>query len=223
MITDWSLVIGPMQALILALFGLAAWRIQLIAQRRFTVAEDAIVAFSLARSALESARNGLSFAGEGATLKAKDGDSEQTTERKRTFYVPIERLERQQARFAELERVMLLARHHLGEDAYEAFETLIRARNAVMISAGALIRRVGEEQGEWGRSEAGLKFYREREEDIWEIANPDGKLNKDIATATSTLRAICDREARATAALWPFRTGRRSKRAGKPMASNSQQ
>lgn len=100
---------------------------------------------------------------------------------------------------------MLLARHHLGEDAYAAFAALIKARNTVMISAGALIRRVGEEDREWSRSDAGSKFYREREEDIWEILNPDGEVNREIRTAEQKLKALCDREARATAALWPFR------------------
>jgi hypothetical protein len=202
---DWFVFIAPIQAIILAVFGLAAWRIQLIAQRRFAVAEEAIIAFSMAKNALEYARNGFSFEGEGETMPADPLDSENATKRKRTFFVPIERLNKAQDRFAEVERIMLLARHHLGEPAFESFRDLLHVRNQVVNSAGALIRRV-DQDGEWGRSDDGRKFYRAREEDIWDQVNPDGELNAKIKKAERMLKDLCDRQARVTAALWPFRS-----------------
>jgi hypothetical protein len=182
--------------------GVAFWRLQIIGQRRFTVAEEAVVAFTMARYALDWARNGASFEGEGTTRPKDEYESEETTRLLNGYFTATERLRASEQRFADLEKISLLARHHLGEDAYNAFNTLSRARNRVIISAGMLIRTHRENDG---MNESTRKLRERWEDDIWGAQLDDSRLTIEVKEAEAILRAICDREARMTAAFWPFR------------------
>ncbi|MGE0046380.1 MAG: hypothetical protein AB7J28_08990 [Hyphomonadaceae bacterium] len=195
-------IVGAVTAVLLAAFGLLAWRLQLISQRRFAVAEDAIVSFMLARHTLDYARNGASYEGEGSTRSQIEGESESERSIRDAYFTPVERINKDHDRFVKLEGIMLLARHHLGEDAYRAFETLIRAKNRVSFSASFLIKNVGRNV-EW--TDEAAKRHQKWEADIWATNDDDDTLSRELDVAERALRAKCDREAKVTAALWPFR------------------
>lgn len=209
---DWSITIGAIQAVILAFLGFAFWRIQLIAQRRFAVAEEAIVAFMMASFALAWARNGASFEGEGVTRPRQENETEDERRQLDGYYTAIERLRASEQRFADLERISLLAHHHLGDDAYKAFETLGRARHKVTLSAGMLIRLA---RSSGAVSESTRALLERCEDDIWGGQLPQSRLTQEVADAEKTIRAICDREAQMTAAIWPFRFSSRRGQVGR--------
>ena len=203
---DWGLTV----TVALALLGVAFWRLQIIGQRRFAVAEECIVSFMLAKYALDYARNGASFEGEGAT---RTRDADESPDEQRTldsYYTPVERLRGADQRFVDLEKPALLARHHLGDAAFEAFETLRRARHRVFVSAGTLIRLHRQYARHGLATEDTQKLMRRCEDVIWNGQIADDPLTKEVEAATATLRAICDREAAITAAFWPFRAKTRS-------------
>ena len=177
---------------------------QLVAQRRFSVAEEAIVAVAMASYALDWARNGGSYEGEGSTRTPTERESEEVKKIRDSYFTAVERLRTSEQRFADLEKIALLARHHLGETAYESFNTLLRARNRVMISAGMLIKTTRNPDIP---IPASLQENRQRwEDDVWGGGDPSSPLTIKVQEAETALREICDREARMTAAIWPFRT-----------------
>lgn len=199
---DWTLVVS----VLLALLGVAFWRLQMIGQRRFAVAEEAIVCFMLAKYALDDARNGASFDGEGATRTRGEDESPDDQRTLDGYYTPIERLRRYDQRFVDLEKPSLMARHHLGDAAFAAFDTLRRARHRVIVSASMLIKLHKQYVRHRIANEDTLKLMRRMEDDIWNAHIADDPLTVEVEKATAALRAICDREAATTAAFWPFRS-----------------
>ena len=206
---ELSILVAPLQAIVLAVFALAAWRIQLVAQRRFNVAEESILAFSLAKNALDHARNGLAWQGEGVSREQEPNEPPPLTKSRNMYYAPIERLNAAHPKFAEMERVMLLARHHLGEPAFDAFAALLECRHKVIVSAAHLIRFAG--QDDWNASDEGRKLNERFRADVGMLPDENNELTQKIRSAESTLRDMCEREAKATAALWPFRYRAQSK------------
>jgi hypothetical protein len=56
-----------------------------------------------------------------------------------------------------------------------------------------------------GMNESTRKLRERWEDDIWGAQLDDSRLTIEVKEAEAILRAICDREARMTAAFWPFR------------------
>ena len=85
--------------------GLAIWRFQLIGKRRFDVAEDALVTFSLAKDAFDHVRGVGGYSGEGQTRERTEGETFEQKRHRDSCHVPIERLKSYSDLFSTLRKI----------------------------------------------------------------------------------------------------------------------
>jgi hypothetical protein len=122
-----------------AIAGLRAWKRQIIGKRRIEVAEEALLAAYKARNAMSYVRNPASFGGEGATRPRREGEDQGIAMARDAEFAPLERLQKANADFAELEKTRLLCEVHFGPEAAEPFNAILESRNAVWIAASTLV------------------------------------------------------------------------------------
>ena len=187
--------LSPFLTVGLAIFGLYVWRLQLIAKRRFEVAEECLVASYRALNAISSVRSPFGFSGEGKTRERRPEETPEEQQRLDRAYVPIERLERYTDQFASLEKAHVLAEVFLSNDAANAVRELLVARNRIAIAAGQMMPH--REDGD--RSAEARKRYRRAEAIVWEGIGPNDAedpvdrdvLSEDLKKAKLAIEAGC--------------------------------
>ena len=184
--------------------GLILWRIQLVAKRRFEVAEEALIAFASAKDAITYVRNPFSFGGEGRTRERSEGEAEEDAQRRDRHFVPFERLNTVSDKFSGLYKTQLLCRYHFGEDAYNALGELFKARQRVRISASLLAKAADRGYVPENRMDEHLKRIEKWEADIWVGADEDDKISKALDDAQKILEKVCTPYLAYRTAFWPF-------------------
>ena len=162
--------------------GLAIWRFQLIGKRRFDVAEDALVAFSLAKDAFDYVRSIGRYSGEGQTREPTKGETDsQTRHHLDRCSVPIERLSSVSDLFSTLPKIQLLSQYHFGQDAYDAFQALFDAKNKVIVAAHTL-----------ARLERSPEQHEQYESIIHSSGADDDEINSSLLSAQEKLENACE-------------------------------
>jgi hypothetical protein len=133
--------VSPMVTVGLAIFGLFVWRMQLVAKRRFELAEEALVAVFSVVYALESIRGPFSWAGEGGSRKAGPNETPKQKEDLDHAFVPWERMATHADKFTALEKSALLIETHFGEEVPKQMRVLLIAR-ARIGNASNMMRRL---------------------------------------------------------------------------------
>ena len=103
------------------------------------------------------------FAGEGDTRQAVDEDDDVRRNRN-TYFVPIERIQKHSELFAKLQSQRYSFMAVFGTEAVKPFELLRQAQVRITVSAGTLIRMVGNRAAE----ERNRDLWDRCEGDIWE-------------------------------------------------------
>jgi hypothetical protein len=189
----WAL--SPIVTVCLALLALHVWRVQLVAKRRFEIAEAALSESQAAVYALEAIRNIGAFGTEGSMREKEKGETEEDTIRLNTAYVPIERINRYDDQFAALWKTIILAELHLGKEVAEAMRVFLGARNKVLIAARQLYRLRHPKLELTPDRQRRIEQY---EAVIWQTRQDDpddplinDKLSKEIDAAMATIERVC--------------------------------
>ena len=174
--------------------GVAIWRLQLIGKRRFDVAEEALVTFSLAKDAFAYVRNPGGYSGEGQTREGSVGETDPQKRYLDSCFVPIERLNSVSDLFSTLPKIQLLSHYHFGQDAYDAFQALFNAKHKVVVAA-------------WMR--AALEKYPTEQQtpqksDIYSSGGEDDEINSSLLSAQEKLENVCKPYLKSRSVFWPW-------------------
>jgi hypothetical protein len=145
----WTLSLNASGAVFAALIALALWRYQLIAKRRYEIAEQLVQVVTRAVGALRWARSRGGYRTEGATRPRGPNESLEDTQRLNALYRPIERLASDDDVFTELWRSQVLAEMHFGVEAGKPFQALFDTRDEIIMAARLQLdadRTLSEEQ-----------------------------------------------------------------------------
>jgi hypothetical protein len=123
---------------ILFVLGVVLWRLQLVAKRKFEVAEQALTAFSKAADGLSILRNPMIWGTESASVEVPEDISAEDQKRVRTYNVYAARSQSIGGAFAELRTAQILVDLHLGAAVAKPMEVLITARGQVAGAVAAL-------------------------------------------------------------------------------------
>jgi hypothetical protein len=171
-----------------AIAGLRAWKRQIIGKRRIEVAEEALLAAYKARNAMSYVRNPASFGGEGATRPRREGEDQGIAMARDAEFAPLERLQKANADFAELEKTRLLCEVHFGPEAAEPFNAILESRNAVWIAASTLVGYTEHQR------ELQAQWIQRLRRDIWEsYGAPDTKdaIAEKVTEAVKKIEGLC--------------------------------
>lgn len=126
---------------IAGLWGINAWRRQLVGKRKAELAEVALTAIYEARDVFKWVRTGAFHTGEGESRKAEDGEGEQVRAMRNTYFIPIERLHREKELFSRLHAQRYQFRAYFGDDAAKPFDAISKVHNDLIITSSVLVRQ----------------------------------------------------------------------------------
>jgi hypothetical protein len=122
-----------------AVAGLRAWRAQIIGQRRFEIAEEAVLAAHRVKESLRFIRTPGSMREEVAGRQCSSDETPEQATWYDTYFIIFAREEIVREDFAQLAKSRLLCRVHFGEEAVKPFDDLLAVRAKVLAHAVALM------------------------------------------------------------------------------------
>lgn len=112
--------LGPIVTISLAVVGLRAWYWQLIAKRRFEVAEQALICFNRACDAISAIRSVGSWSSEADSIKIAEGADPEQVALIRKYGVFGERANSQAEAFKDVRLNQILCELHISKSAATA-------------------------------------------------------------------------------------------------------
>ena len=125
-------ITGPLLTVGLFLLGLCAWREQLLAKRRFEVAEQVLTATYAALDALSAIRSVGMWGGEMDAIEVAPDTPKREAERIKTAGAYFARAQRTREAFASLRTAQVLAEIHLDPRAAKAIDEIFRAQREAL-------------------------------------------------------------------------------------------
>lgn len=120
--------------------GLEKWRTETAGKRQADVAEQVLVNFYAARDTFRWVRTSGFLPSEGQSRVADDTEPEQIRIMKNTYFIPIERLNREKDLFSKLHAQRYSFMAIFGETKTKPFETVFRIHNQISATAHRLIQ-----------------------------------------------------------------------------------
>jgi hypothetical protein len=170
-----------------AVFGVHAWRRQLIGGKKAEVAEKALTAIYEAREIVQAARSPMSYSNEGSTRQREEGETEDQRRYRDSLYAPAERLNREREFFASTNASRYRLMAYFGPEAAVPFETVYRIRNRVLISVNMLVRTSDRDL----RRPEDIAAREKYENDIWGVGDADDQIKQELDRAVAQLETIC--------------------------------
>jgi hypothetical protein len=159
--------------------------------------EDLLAAFYKFKDVIAAVRSPAAFGDEGASRPRNDNEDPTIARNKDTYYVPLERLNQNRDFISDFFSKRYRARAVFRDSEIDrAFQLLNEALAAIQVSAGMLIRAVGDER----RDPA---FWQKLEADIWdgfggELDLITPKITGALAIAEATLGPALEAASRPT-------------------------
>jgi hypothetical protein len=185
--------LAPVVTVGLAIFGLFVWYWQLVAKRRFEIAEQAVTVWRRANDGLSYVRNPLVRGGEGDSIKIDEsitGRKRENAERHRYIY---ERLNNISETFTDVRATQILVDLHIDREAARAFDILFRIRHHVRIDADMLI----DDYEEYFATPEAMAEYQERRaayrRGLNERRDRNDTYSKILEEATEVVESACRR------------------------------
>jgi hypothetical protein len=119
-------------------------RAQVIHERRFELAEALLADAYRFRDLMGYVRNGFSFWDEGKSRPKGPSESEDRNPLKDSYFVPVERLQKQSEFITGFMAKRYTARSHFGSNAAQAFALLDQSIGSVQTASEMLIEMVDE-------------------------------------------------------------------------------
>lgn len=161
---------------------------QAVFKRRFELAEQVLADAYKFRLLMTYVRNGFAFGNEGSTREASVPESEALKRRRDAYFVPVERLVRENDFLGAMLARRATSEAHFGPKAGEAFTLMHGALHRVRAASSLLVDWTKE------HSDVDAQTMRKLEEDIWAgMAAVRGKdtVAEDINKAVALIEEIC--------------------------------
>ncbi|MCK1517267.1 hypothetical protein IVB22_33145 [Bradyrhizobium sp. 190] len=154
-------------------------------KRRVEFGEELLASFYKIRDVIAAVRSPMAYGDEGASRPRNDNEGATSSKNKDNYYVPLERLNKNKDFisdfFSKRSRARAIFR---GSEIDEAFRLVNEVIVAIQVSAGMLIRAVGDER----RDHA---FWQKREANIWDGFGDDrDELSPKIKTALGVAESV---------------------------------
>lgn len=175
----------------MAIWGISAWRREMIGRKKADLAENVLAAFFEAQDIFISARHPFAFGNEGRSRPRDDNENDDDAHHLDSFYVPIERIEKHNEFFAKLEASKYRFMTLFGSEAVLPFHEIRGVRNEIVSAAVSLIRRHKALRGRDQFPERDQNRIRELEEIIWSVGQDDDPLKNRIENAVSSIEQTC--------------------------------
>jgi hypothetical protein len=183
--------IAPLVTVGLAVFGLFVWYWQLVAKRKFEIAEQAVTVWRRANDALSYVRDPFVHRSEGDSIKIDEkitGKKRENAERHRYIY---ERLNNIADAFKDVRLTQILVDLHINSEAARAFDVLFRVRHHIRVDADMLI----DDYDEYFATPEAMIEYQERRKDyrraITERRNREDDYSWTLDEAGQVLEVEC--------------------------------
>lgn len=137
-------VIAPLITVGLAILGLLAWYWQLVAKRKFEIAEQAVTVFRRANDALSYIRSAFVRGDEGDSISVPDSMTGAKKKNAGQYRHVFARLNSTTDDFEQVRLTQILVDLHISSSAAQSFDALFRVRQLVRIDAEALIEDFDE-------------------------------------------------------------------------------
>ena len=165
-------------------------------KRKVEFGEDVLAGFYKIRDIITAVRSPLAYGEEGGTRKRAEGESEEVAKTRDTYFVPLERLNKNAEFLSEFFSKRYRARTVFwGTDLDRAFELLNEVIVAIQVSAGMMIRTAGDDRRD-------NKFWAAREADIWDgYGDEHDRLAPRVKSAVEIANAVIGSALEAAARL----------------------
>lgn len=137
-------------------------RAQAVFRRRFELAEQLLADAYLFRSLMKHVRSGFSMGGEGESRPPQDGESQAVKRSRDNYFVPLERLRKEDDFLAAMFARRTSSQAHFGPDAENAFALFHEGLHLVRVASSLLI--------EWTRDHETVdgELMEKLRRDIWQ-------------------------------------------------------
>lgn len=183
--------LAPVVTVGLAVFGLFVWYWQLVAKRKFEIAEQAVTVWRQATDALSYVRNPFIRGGEGDSVKIDEKITGLKREHAQRHAYIYERLGNISDAFKEVRVTQILVDLHIDAQAARAFDVLFRVRHLVRIDADMLI----DDFEQYFPTTEAMDEYQERRKEyrrgISERRDRNDLYSKALDEATEVVESHC--------------------------------
>jgi hypothetical protein len=163
-------------------------KMQVLHRRRFEFAEGLLADVYQFRDMMRYARAGVSFGGEGKTRAPQDGESDAVKSSRDTYFIPIERLQRQNDFLSKFFARQYTAVAHFGSDATTAFKLLSQSITTLQTASSVLITTVGFPNND-------NNLIQELQGDLWagyaKARKEEDKIETQIDQAVNIIERFC--------------------------------
>jgi hypothetical protein len=118
-------------------------KMQVLHRRRFEFADALLAEVYQFRDMMRYARAAVSFGGEGKTRAPQDAEADTIKSLRDTYFVPVERLQKQNEFLSKFFARQYTAAAHFGSDAMNAFNLLSQCLNRLQTASSVLITTAG--------------------------------------------------------------------------------
>lgn len=182
----WLSVAANLVLAVCAVKGFRAWRHEQLGKRQIEVAEQILTGFQKVKTALDWVRDPWAWEHKGDTY-SKLADLH--CDRKRTYAVTLERLDRHRESLLEIQGLKGLARIHLGPDVDGPFKTLDSAYGDVWCAATMLTGYAGDPE----KDNENTKWLKKKwQGSIWSSGASD-PFDARLQEAMTNIEHICRR------------------------------
>jgi len=187
-ILDIAQSVAVAVAAVAAIYGVTSWRREIRARRCAELAERTLALFYEAHDLIAAARFPGSSSNEGLSRKQLGDEDDDEKRIKNAWYVPVERLNHQAEFWGRFEAARYPFMAVFGKEADTHFQSVKKARNKVITSAGMLLRTY---DGINAKSEENQRNRTRWENNIgWGLTAEDELAGK-IECAVSAIEEIC--------------------------------
>jgi hypothetical protein len=182
---------APLVTVGLAVFGLIVWHWQLVAKRKFEIAEQAVTVWRRAHDALTYVRDPFVRGNEGDSIKIDEkmtGKERENAERHRFIF---ERLNNTTEAYKDVRVTQILVDLHIDSQAARAFDVLFRVRHLIRVDADMLIEDYSEQFAtpeQMIENQERRKAYRRG---ITELRDRNDLYSKALEEATKVVELHC--------------------------------
>lgn len=162
-----------------------AYEYNLAARKRLAeFAEQVLSDFYQMREVIQWARNPAAFGGEGKTRPGRENDAESIRDRLDSFYVAIERIEREKELYSRLMAAKYRFQANFGKGSNLPFDEFARIIREISVASWALSSRLRDR-------DPMDSFYKEMESRIWKMKEENDDIQNRMDEAVNKIESFC--------------------------------
>ena len=187
---DISLIVASCTAI----YGIGSWRREYKGKRQAELAEEVLSLFYEARDAIKHIRNPFSHAGEGATRKQSENESDDEKKAYDRAYIVFERYNANLELFNRLHSLRYRFMTQFGADSAEPFVELRKILNKIFASAQTLAGLWAKQRTHFRTEESEkehFEFIKKLEAIFWEGLADEDPINPKLEKIVQDIEVMC--------------------------------